>query len=114
MSTFLYGVAGILLGGLVTLRVAAYYSRQGSEELRTAANKLRQETEDIRHYINALISYLEAAGAIRVVRDENGRPIKTQIIRVSGVIEGKSGAVATPTVRQGDPPADQGEETPQP
>lgn len=42
----------------------------------------------MRHYIDALISYLEAAGAIRVVRDEDGRPIETQIIRLSGVMEG--------------------------
>ncbi len=76
---FLYAVAGIALGGLI----AYYFSRQASRELQAEA--LRRETEDARHYVNALISYLEAAGQIEVVRDEAGRPIQTKIVRLKGI-----------------------------
>jgi hypothetical protein len=74
---FLYVVVGVVLGGLI----AYYFSRQASEELRAEADALQRETEDARHYVNALISYLEAGGQIEVVRDEDGRPIQTKIVR---------------------------------
>jgi gas vesicle protein len=61
MSTFWYTVAGIVFGGAVSAAVSYYFSRQGSKQLREEADKLLKETEDVRHYVNALISYLEAA-----------------------------------------------------
>jgi hypothetical protein len=78
---FLYAVAGIALGALI----AYYFSRQASKQLQAEADALRRETENARHYVNALISYLEAAGQIEVVRDETGRPIQTKIIRLKGI-----------------------------
>jgi hypothetical protein len=89
---FLYAVAGIALGGLI----AYYFSRQASKGLRAEADALRRETEDARHYVNALLSYLEAAGQIEVVRDETGRPIQTKIIRSKGIAsEEEAGRLTT-------------------
>ena len=98
----LRGVASVGAGALVGLLVSRYYSKRASEEPREEADKLRRETEDMRHYINALISYLEAAGEIRVVRNGNGRPIKTEIIRVIGIASEE--AVGSPLVLQDNPP----------
>jgi hypothetical protein len=84
--------------------ISYYFARKASEELREEADKLREETKDVSHYINALISYLEAAGAISVVRDEAGRPIETRIIRLSGAVLGVSGLSATVTVEEADAP----------
>jgi hypothetical protein len=65
---------------------------------------MRRETGDARHYVNALISYLEAAGQIEVVRDEDGRPIQTKIIRLSGTMSGEMGMFGTLTVGRDEPP----------
>jgi hypothetical protein len=78
---FLYAVAGVVLGGLI----AYYYSSQASKELRREVDTLRRETEEARHYVNALISYLEAAGQIIVSRDADGRPLQVQILRGGGL-----------------------------
>jgi hypothetical protein len=87
-----------VVGGLI----AYYFSRQASKELRAEAETMRRETEDARHYVNTLISYLvEAAGQIEVVRDEDGRPIQTKIIRLSGTMGGEMGVFGTLTVGQG-------------
>jgi hypothetical protein len=71
----LYVVAGVMLGGLI----AYYFFRRASSEVQAEADALRRETENARHYFNGLISYLENAGQIEVVRDEDGRPIQTKI-----------------------------------
>jgi hypothetical protein len=104
LSAFFYTVAGIVFGGVVSAVISYYFARKASEELREEADKLREETKDVSHYINALISYLEAAGAISVVRDEAGRPIETRIIRLSGAVLGVSGLSATVTVEEADAP----------
>jgi hypothetical protein len=98
MSALLYIFVGIVVGGLV----AYYFSRQASKELQAEAETLRRETEDARHYVNALISYLEAAGQIEVVRGEDGRPIQTRIIRPGGIASEEE--VWSPTVTQEEPP----------
>jgi hypothetical protein len=98
MSALLYVLVGIVVGGLV----AYYFFRQASKELQAEAETLRRETEDARHYVNALISYLEAAGQIEVVRDEDGRPIQTRIIRLEGIASEEE--VRSPTVTQDEPP----------
>jgi hypothetical protein len=90
---FLYAVAGIALGGLI----AYYFSRQASKELQAETDALRRETEDARHFVNALISYLEAAGQIEVVRDEAGRPIQTKIVRLKGVASEEEAGQLTAT-----------------
>jgi hypothetical protein len=91
---FLYAVVGVVLGGLI----AYYYSSQASKELRREANALRRETEEARHYINALISYLEAAGQISVRRDADGRPIQVQILRGGGIVSPRESSHAVPTL----------------
>jgi hypothetical protein len=98
MSALLYTLVGIVVGGLV----AYYFSRQASKELQAEAETLRRETEDARHYVNTLISYLEAAGQIEVVRDEAGRPVQTRIIRLEGITSEEE--VWSPTVTQDAPP----------
>jgi hypothetical protein len=94
MSELLYAIAGIVFGGLIAL----YFSRRASEELRREADTLRRETEDARHYVNALISYLEAAGQITVRRDEEGRPLEVRILRASGTASGRASSHAVPTL----------------
>ena len=91
---FLYAVAGVVLGGLI----AYYYSGQASKELRIEADALRRETEDARHYVNALISYLEAAGQITVRRDADSRPIQVQILRGGGIASPRASSHAVPTL----------------
>jgi hypothetical protein len=98
MSAFLYTVVGIVLGGLI----AYYFFRQASKELRGEADALRRETEDARHYVNALISYLEAAGQIEVVRDEGGGPIQTRIVSLIGLANEEEAGRLTAT--QEEPP----------
>jgi gas vesicle protein len=100
MSTFWHTVAGIVVGGIISAVISYIFAQQASKELREEADGLRRETEDVRHYINALITYLEAAGMIQVRRDENGRPIETRIIRLSAAMSGVSGVSATPTVQE--------------
>jgi hypothetical protein len=105
---FLYTVAGIVFGGIVSAVLSYVFAQRASRELRKEADALRHETEDVRHYVNALISYLEAAREIEVRRDDAGRPIETHIIRASAAIIGTSGMIATPTVEHVDHPEDEG------
>jgi YD repeat-containing protein len=108
VSAFLYTVAGIVFGGIVSAVISYVFAQRASRELREEADALRHETEDVWHYVNALISYLEAAGEIEVRRDDAGRPIETHIIRASAAIIGTSGMIATPTVEHVDHPEDEG------
>jgi hypothetical protein len=108
MSAFWHTAAGIVVGGIISTAISYYFAQKASKELREEADALRRETEDVRHYINALITYLEAAGAISVVRDENGRPIETTIIRLSAAELGASGRAAT--IKVDDPPEGEGPE----
>jgi len=98
MSGFWYTV----LGAIISAVISYVFARRASKELREEADALRRETEDVRHYINTLITYLEAVGIISVVRDEAGRPIETQIIKASAAVLGASGLSATISVD--DPP----------
>jgi hypothetical protein len=73
--------------------VSYFFYRKASQDLRQefenhyvkASQDLRREAGDLRYYVEALISYLEQAGHINVVRDEKGRPIKTQILQGGGI-----------------------------
>ena len=94
MSGFLYTVVGVVLGGLIAL----YFARRASQELRREANALRRETEEARHYVNALISYLEAADQITVRRDEAGRPVQVQILRGGGIASARASSYGVLTV----------------
>jgi hypothetical protein len=106
LNAFWYTVASIALGGLISAVISWIFARRASKELRAEAAALRRETEDVRHYINALITYLEAAGVISVVRDENGRPIETTIIGLSPAELGARGLPAT--IKVDDPPEGEG------
>jgi hypothetical protein len=57
---------------VISAAISYYFARKASKELRKEAGGLLRETEDVRHYVNALISYLEAAGTIEVVRRPSG------------------------------------------
>jgi hypothetical protein len=107
-EAFWHTVAGIVFGGIISAAISYYFARKSTQELRAVADGLRRETEDVRHYINALITYLEAAGAISVVRDESERPIETRITRMSVATLGASGLPAT--VKVDDPPEGEGGE----
>jgi hypothetical protein len=106
MSAFWHTVAGIVFGGIISAVISYIFAREASKELREEADALRRESEDVRHYINALITYLEAAGAISVVRDENDRPIETTIIELSRADLGARGWRAT--IKVDDPPEGEG------
>jgi len=108
MSAFLYTVAGIVFGGIVSAAISYVFAQRASKELRVEADALRRETEDVRHYINALITYLEAAGIIEVVRDDAGRPIETRIIRASASMRGTGSMSATATDEHVEQPEDEG------
>lgn len=76
------GFAGILAGALVTVAVGQYYHRRAARELRREADSLRRESEEARHYTDALISYLEDAGVIEVIRDSQDDRAGSSILRV--------------------------------
>jgi gas vesicle protein len=94
MSAFFYTVVGVVLGGLISL----YFARRASQELRKEADALRRETDEARHYVNALISYLEAAGQITVRRDEAGKPVQVQILRGGGIASPRASSYGVLTV----------------
>jgi hypothetical protein len=94
MSAFLYTMVGVVIGGVISL----YFSRRASRELRREADALRREAQEARHYVNSLISYLEAAGQITVRRDELGRPIQVQILRGGGIASPRASSHAVPTL----------------
>jgi hypothetical protein len=115
----LLALVGIIIGGAITFAASRYYYQRASDDLRKEAEQLRRKTEDaagrlaretkvVRHYINALITYLEAAGVISVVRNEEGVPIETTIISLSGASLGVSGLAAT--IKVDDPPEGEGGE----
>jgi hypothetical protein len=54
----------------------------------------------VKRCVDSLISNLEATGMIQVVRDENGRPIETKIIRLVGIPSDE--AVGKPALVQED------------
>jgi hypothetical protein len=91
-------VLGVLLGAAISAGLSWYFYQQASDDL-------RKEAERLRHYTDALITYLEAAGAIHPVpRDEAGNPIRTGIIRLSAASLGVSGVAAEITVDEDKPP----------
>ena len=58
MNDFWFMLAGVVLGSVISVGISSYFASQGSAEL-------RREAEDVKHYVDSLISYLEAAGMIR-------------------------------------------------
>ncbi len=101
VSTIASALIGVSVGGIITYLLSRHYYRRATEDLRREAGKLRSETERARTYINALISYLEAADAIRVSRDpETGDPLEVQFLRVPTIrseeVFGEPGASAPP------------------
>jgi hypothetical protein len=94
-----YGVwlslIGVLLGAAISAGLSWYFYQQSSEDLRNEAKRLRR-------YNDALITYLDAAGAIHPVpRDKVGDPIPTEIIRMSHAKLGVRGEAAEVTVDEG-------------
>src|SRR5918998_494821 len=88
-----------LLGAAISAGLSWYFYQQASDDLRNEAEQLRRETKDVQHYTDALITYLDAAGAIHpVARDEAGKPIPTVITRLSHAELGASGMAAEVTV----------------
>ena len=68
---------GVLLGAAISAGLSWYFYQQASDDLRNEAEQLRRETKDVQHYTDALITYLDAAGAIHPVpRDKEGNPIR--------------------------------------
>ena len=72
-------LVGVLVGGAITALFSWYFYQQAGDEL-------RKEAAELRHYVNALISYLEAQGYIPEVRyDEEYRPQETKILRPGSI-----------------------------
>lgn len=84
-STVISTVVGVLAGGLVN----AYFSRQGSKELKREADGLRQLNLQ-------LIRFLEDAGIIENVDWKDGKPIR--IVSASATSSSSSSGTARPTV----------------
>ena len=104
-SAFWYTVLGIVFGGLISAAISYIFARKASKELREEAARLRRETEDVKHYTDALITYLEAAGAIHPVpRDDAGKPIRTEIVPMGVASLEARGESAEVTVDEDKPP----------
>ena len=86
-STVISTVVGVIAGGLVN----AYFSWQGSKELRREASNLKQLTKK-------LMIMMDDAGLIEVEWDKDGNPIR--VVKVSASIGGSSSLTARPTVIQ--------------
>jgi gas vesicle protein len=79
-STVISTVVGVIAGGLVN----AYFSWQGSKELRREAKALRERTleledaiERTKHHIISLGESLEEAGTTKLKKGENGEWLRT-------------------------------------
>jgi hypothetical protein len=104
-------LGGVLLGAAISGGLSWYFYQQASDDLRNEAEQLRRETKGVQHYTDALITYLDAAGAIHPVpRDKAGKPIRTEIIRLSPAELGVSGMAAEDTVDEDKPPEGKGQE----
>src|SRR5829696_6141057 len=103
---FLLSLIGVLLGAAISAGLSWYFYQQASEDLRNKAEGLARKTEEVKVYADALISYLAAAGAIHhhVPRDEAGKPIPTESIRMSHAELGVRGEAAEVTVDKDKPP----------
>jgi hypothetical protein len=103
-------LGGVLLGAAISAGLSWYFYQQASDDSRNEAERLRRETEDVKHYTDALITYLDAAGAIPPVpRDEAGKPIRTEIVRLSAASLGVSGVAAEVTVDEDKRPEGEGQ-----
>ena len=97
LSAFLYTVAGIVFGGIVSAVVSYYFARQASRELQA-------ETDNLTHLITAVLQALDASG-IEVRKDPG---TDEYIVRISKDlhlgwrdqrhrgVEGESDAESTP------------------
>src|SRR5215208_3248694 len=74
MSAFLYTVASIVLGGVISAAISYYFARQSSREL-------VREAEELRRLTLMLIQLLDAANAIEVKEwdPETGKPLKWSV-----------------------------------
>ncbi len=86
-STVISTVVGVIAGGLVN----AYFSWQGSKELRRESSNLKQPTKN-------LMLMMDDAGLIDVEWDKDRNPIR--IVRSSATMSGSSSMTARPTVIQ--------------
>jgi len=68
----------VIFGGFISAVISYAFAWLASKELRAEAESLRQETREVRYYVDALISYVEAAG-IDVPRTPEGKP--SRVIR---------------------------------
>jgi hypothetical protein len=83
--TVISTAVGVIAGGLVN----AFFSWQGSKELRREAGNLRLLTKK-------LMLMMHDAELIKVEWDENGNPIR--VVELSGTISGSSSMTARPGV----------------
>jgi len=74
MSAFIYAIAGIAVGGVITFLVSRYYYRRASEELHAEAERLRQESESLHDMTMRMLQTASGGGHVEVNRDEEGRP----------------------------------------
>jgi hypothetical protein len=72
-STVLSTLVGVIAGGFIN----AYFSRQGSKELRREANELKKETDNLRRLTIMLMRLMDKADLIPIKWDENGNPLMT-------------------------------------
>ena len=92
-STVISTVVGVIAGGLVN----AYFSWQGSTELRREAGNLRQLTKK-------LMLMMHDAGLIKVEWDKNGNPIR--VVELSGTMSGSSSVTGELSVGHDEKDAD--------
>lgn len=84
-STVISTIVGVIAGGLIN----AYFSWQGSKDLRREAGNLKQLT-------TKLMLMMDDAGLIKVEWDEEGNPIR--IVELSASMSSSSSMTVQPTV----------------
>lgn len=103
MTEFLYAASGVVVGGVITLAVSAYFFQRSSKELQREAVRLRQ-------LVTVLALYLQKDGLVKDVElDEEGN-LKgwRQVIELP--FEDYSGEVYAPEkITPQDPPPQSGE-----
>lgn len=84
MSDFIYTLAAVFIGGIITLLVSKYYYKSASKDLKGEVSKLEKLS-------NMILRVMEDEGWVELNIDKQGN-IQGFVRKLSGSSHGKSGA----------------------
>ena len=84
MSDFIYTLAAVFIGGIITLLVSKYYYKSASKDLKGEVSKLERLS-------NMILRVMEDEGWVELNTDKQGN-IKGFVRKLSGSSHSKSGA----------------------